>query len=130
VTWDLRRGLVKLAPIAAWTDTDVEAYAADHPDLIGNPLPQLATARWGVEPCTRRVGTDQDPGRSLGRAGQDRVRTAPVTGTGARAVTAEPPSRKPPPRRGQSSRTRRVRSSLALFPSSSVTVNVIWKLPA
>src|SRR5919107_31832 len=41
VRWDDKRGLLKLAPIAAWTEDDVEAYLAAHPDVLTNPLQQL-----------------------------------------------------------------------------------------
>jgi phosphoadenosine phosphosulfate reductase len=70
VGWDERRGLLKLAPIAAWTDEDVEAYAAAHPDLITNPLLQIGYRSVGCAPCTRAVSLDEDPraGRWAGLA--------------------------------------------------------------
>jgi phosphoadenosine phosphosulfate reductase len=59
VGWDARRGLLKLSPIATWTDEDVEAYTATHPDLITNPLLQLGYRSVGCGPCTRAVGPDE-----------------------------------------------------------------------
>src|SRR5512143_1911671 len=40
VAWDAKRGVLKLAPIANWTDQDVDAYLAEHPDVLVNPLLQ------------------------------------------------------------------------------------------
>lgn len=60
VGWDARRGLLKLSPIATWTDDDVEAYGAAHPDLITNPLLQLGYRSIGCGPCTRAVGPDEE----------------------------------------------------------------------
>ena len=37
VTYDEKFGLVKLNPIAAWSDDDMEAYIAEH-DILVNPL--------------------------------------------------------------------------------------------
>ncbi len=54
VEWDERRGLVKVNPIAAWTQDDVEAYIAQHGILI-NPLLQDGYGSIGCQPCTRRV---------------------------------------------------------------------------
>jgi phosphoadenosine phosphosulfate reductase len=60
VRWDTRRGLLKLAPIAGWTDDDVEAYAAEHPDVILNPLLQEGYRSIGCAPCTRAVAEGED----------------------------------------------------------------------
>jgi len=70
VSWDARRGLLKLAPIAAWTDEDVEQYAAQHPDLLVNPLLQAGYRSIGCWPCTRAVapGDDARAGRWAGLA--------------------------------------------------------------
>lgn len=70
VRWDARRQLVKVAPIAAWRDADVEAYLDEHPDVIGNPLTQEGYRSIGCEPCTRAVrpGEDARAGRWAGRA--------------------------------------------------------------
>lgn len=55
VRWDARRELLKLAPIAAWTDDDIEAYVAEHPEVILNPLLQEGYRSIGCAPCTRAV---------------------------------------------------------------------------
>ncbi|HET9653758.1 MAG TPA: phosphoadenylyl-sulfate reductase [Kineosporiaceae bacterium] len=70
VRWDAGRGLLKLAPIAAWTDDDVEAYLAEHPDVILNPLLQEGYRSIGCAPCTRAVaeGEDARAGRWSGLA--------------------------------------------------------------
>jgi len=70
VGWDAKRGLLKLAPIAAWTEDDVEAYLEAHPDVLSNPLLQLGYRSIGCAPCTRAVqpGEDARAGRWAGRA--------------------------------------------------------------
>ncbi len=60
VRWDAKRGLLKLAPIAAWTDDDIEAYLAEHPDVIVNPLLQEGYRSIGCAPCTRAVAAGED----------------------------------------------------------------------
>ena len=69
VGWDERRGLVKLAPLAGWTEDDVEAYLDAHPDVVVNPLLQLGYRSVGCAPCTRAVGPGEDAraGRWAGR---------------------------------------------------------------
>jgi phosphoadenosine phosphosulfate reductase len=59
-----RRGLVKVNPVANWTDLDVEGYIADH-DVPVNPLVQKGYPSIGCWPCTRPV----KPGEH-GRAGR------------------------------------------------------------
>jgi phosphoadenosine phosphosulfate reductase len=54
VEWDGRRQLVKLNPIAAWTQEDVDAYIAEH-GLLVNPLLSDGYPSIGCRPCTRRV---------------------------------------------------------------------------
>lgn len=70
VRWDVERGLLKLAPIAAWTGDDIEAYVAEHPDIILNPLLQEGYRSIGCAPCTRAVaeGEDARAGRWSGLA--------------------------------------------------------------
>ena len=58
--------LLKLAPIAAWTDDDVEAYVAEHPDVILNPLLQEGYRSIGCAPCTRAVPRARTPGPAAG----------------------------------------------------------------
>ena len=54
VGWDERRGMVKLNPLAAWTDEDVERYVAEHGVFL-NPLRQEGYASIGCAPCTRAI---------------------------------------------------------------------------
>ncbi|MET0741548.1 MAG: phosphoadenylyl-sulfate reductase [Candidatus Nanopelagicales bacterium] len=69
VQWDAKRDKVKLNPIAAWTQADVDAYVEEH-DVFLNPLRQLGYASIGCAPCTRAVQPGEDPraGRWAGRA--------------------------------------------------------------
>ena len=68
VGWDGRRGLVKLNPIAAWTDADVDRYVEEQGVFL-NPLRQEGYASIGCAPCTRPVaaGEDARAGRWAGR---------------------------------------------------------------
>ena len=63
------RGLVKVNPIATWTDEDVAGYIADH-DVIVNPLIGQGYPSIGCWPCTRAVqpGEDVRAGRWSGTA--------------------------------------------------------------
>jgi phosphoadenosine phosphosulfate reductase len=63
------RGLVKINPIAAWTDLDVESYIAEH-DVPVNPLLNQGYPSIGCMPCTQPVAPGDDPraGRWAGRA--------------------------------------------------------------
>ncbi len=63
------RGLVKINPIAAWTDLDVEAYIAEH-DVPYNPLLDQGYPSIGCMPCTSPVAPGDDPrtGRWAGRS--------------------------------------------------------------
>lgn len=54
------RGLVKVNPIALWTDDDVEAYIAEH-DIIVNPLTRQGYPSIGCMPCTTPVAPGEDP---------------------------------------------------------------------
>jgi phosphoadenosine phosphosulfate reductase len=64
VEWDARRSMVKLNPIAAWTQHDVDSYIAEHGVLV-NPLLFDGYGSIGCGPCTRRI----KPGENL-RAGR------------------------------------------------------------
>ena len=68
VSRDLR-GLVKINPIATWTDQDVEEYIATH-DIIVNPLTLQGYPSIGCMPCTTPVapGEDARAGRWRGTA--------------------------------------------------------------
>jgi len=68
VSWDLRRRIVKVAPLARWGDADVAAYVDAH-NLMVNPLLEDGYVSIGCAPCTVRPA-DDDPrsGRWAGRA--------------------------------------------------------------
>jgi phosphoadenosine phosphosulfate reductase len=70
VRWDAKRELLKLAPIANWTDEDVDAYLQTYPEVLSNPLLQAGYRSIGCAPCTRAVlaGEDSRAGRWAGRA--------------------------------------------------------------
>ncbi len=59
ISFDLRRRRVKISPLAAWTDADVEAYIAEH-DVIVNPLIAQGYPSIGCAPCTRKVAPGED----------------------------------------------------------------------
>lgn len=59
VSRDLR-GLVKINPIATWSDLDVEDYIARH-DIIVNPLTGQGFPSIGCMPCTTPVTPGEDP---------------------------------------------------------------------
>ncbi|MGI8679162.1 MAG: phosphoadenylyl-sulfate reductase [Jatrophihabitans sp.] len=67
VEWDDGRGMVKLNPIAAWTQDDVDTYIADNGILV-NPLLFDGFGSVGCAPCTRRIqpGEDARAGRWAG----------------------------------------------------------------
>jgi phosphoadenosine phosphosulfate reductase len=54
VSYDVGRGLVKVNPIATWTDQDVAGYIHDH-ELPVHPLADRGYASIGCWPCTRPV---------------------------------------------------------------------------
>jgi phosphoadenosine phosphosulfate reductase len=62
------RGLIKVNPIATWTDEDVRGYVADH-DVIVNPLLLDGYTSIGCMPCTQKPTDPSDPrsGRWVGR---------------------------------------------------------------
>ncbi|HEV2087724.1 MAG TPA: phosphoadenylyl-sulfate reductase [Cryptosporangiaceae bacterium] len=59
VAVDARRGLVKVNPLAAWTQADVDAYVAER-GVIVNPLSERGYASIGCSPCTRPVRRGED----------------------------------------------------------------------
>ena len=68
VSWDPKRNLVKIAPIARWSDSDVADYIEQH-GLMVNPLLDDGYTSVGCEPCTSRVvGDDPRGGRWAGLA--------------------------------------------------------------
>jgi phosphoadenosine phosphosulfate reductase len=68
VDWDAKRGMVKVNPIAAWNQDDVDSYIALH-QIPVNPLFELGYGSIGCAPCTRPVapGEDARAGRWAGR---------------------------------------------------------------
>jgi phosphoadenosine phosphosulfate reductase len=65
------RGLVKINPIATWSDLDVEGYVADH-DVPVNPLKEQGYLSIGCMPCTQ-LPTDPDDPRSGRWVGIDKT---------------------------------------------------------
>jgi phosphoadenosine phosphosulfate reductase len=68
VDWDAKRGMVKVNPIAAWTQGHVDAYIERHQVPV-NPLFELGYGSIGCAPCTRPVapGEDARAGRWAGK---------------------------------------------------------------
>jgi phosphoadenosine phosphosulfate reductase len=69
VSWDKRRGKVKIAPLARWTQAEVEAYI-ERNGILTNPLLYDGYPSIGCRPCTRQVleGEDARAGRWSGSA--------------------------------------------------------------
>ena len=57
---DVGRGIVKVNPLASWTDADVAAYKAEH-ELLEHPLVAQGYPSIGCWPCTREVAPGEDP---------------------------------------------------------------------
>ena len=71
VGWDDTRRMVKINPIAGWTQKDVERFASEEQVFL-NPLRQSGYASIGCAPCTRPVAEGEDP-RAGRWSGQDKV---------------------------------------------------------
>ena len=69
ISWDKAFGLVKINPIAAWTDDDMQAYI-DANDVLVNPLVFEGYPSIGCAPCTAKPveGADPRSGRWAGLA--------------------------------------------------------------
>lgn len=69
VSWDANRNLLKVNPLAAFTDADMTTYETIH-DLPRNPLTDRGYPSIGCWPCTRPVapGEDKRAGRWAGQA--------------------------------------------------------------
>ncbi len=65
------RGLVKINPIAMWSDDDVAGYIADN-DIVVNPLIGRGYLSIGCMPCTQPALDPDDP-RSGRWAGRDKT---------------------------------------------------------
>ena len=63
------RGLIKVNPIATWSDLDVQGYIEQH-DILVNPLIEQGYPSIGCQPCTQKPTDPDDPrsGRWAGRA--------------------------------------------------------------
>ncbi len=69
VEWDQKRSMVKVNPIATWSQAKTEAYMAENGVLV-NPLADAGYPSIGCRPCTRAVAPGEDPrsGRWSGRS--------------------------------------------------------------
>jgi phosphoadenosine phosphosulfate reductase len=67
IEWDEQRSMVKINPIAAWTQDEVDRYIVDNGILV-NPLLSDGYGSIGCWPCTRRLkpGEDARAGRWSG----------------------------------------------------------------
>ena len=68
VDFDAKRGMVKVNPLAYWSQDDVDRYVIEHQVPV-NPLAEIGYASIGCAPCTRPVAPGEDPraGRWAGR---------------------------------------------------------------
>lgn len=71
VSWDIGRGLVKINPLASWTDADVAGYISDR-DLPVHPLADRGYSSISCWPCTRPV-TDGEDTRAGRWSGTDKI---------------------------------------------------------
>jgi phosphoadenosine phosphosulfate reductase len=69
IGYDAKRDMVKISPLAAWTQDDLDAYIADN-GVLTNPLFLEGYTSIGCEPCTRKPLPGEDPraGRWAGNA--------------------------------------------------------------
>ncbi|MBF6268031.1 phosphoadenylyl-sulfate reductase [Nocardia farcinica] len=69
ISFDEAFGLVKINPIAPWSDEDMDSYIAAHGILV-NPLVEEGYPSIGCAPCTRKPEPGSDPrsGRWAGLA--------------------------------------------------------------
>jgi phosphoadenosine phosphosulfate reductase len=69
VTWDEGNQMVKINPIAAWSDEQFNDFIAEH-GILENPLVAAGYPSIGCAPCTAKPlpGTDPRSGRWAGRA--------------------------------------------------------------
>jgi phosphoadenosine phosphosulfate reductase len=71
ISWDKAFGLVKINPIAAWSDEDMQNYI-DANDVLVNPLVFEGYPSIGCSPCTAKPAEGADP-RSGRWAGQSKT---------------------------------------------------------
>ncbi|OLT96858.1 phosphoadenylyl-sulfate reductase [Mycobacterium syngnathidarum] len=69
ISWDAAFGLVKINPIAAWSDDEMQAYIEAN-DILVNPLVYDGYPSIGCAPCTTKPAEGADPrsGRWAGQA--------------------------------------------------------------
>jgi len=69
VGYDAKRDMVKISPLAAWTQAELDDYIADN-GVLTNPLFMEGYTSIGCEPCTRKPLPGEDPrsGRWAGNA--------------------------------------------------------------
>jgi phosphoadenosine phosphosulfate reductase len=60
IGWDARRELIKVNPVARWSDLDVAAYSAEH-ELVAHPLAAAGFTSIGCQPTTRPVAPGAHP---------------------------------------------------------------------
>ena len=60
ISWDKAFGLVKINPLAAWTDEEIQAYI-DGNDVLVNPLVFEGYPSIGCAPCTAKPAEGADP---------------------------------------------------------------------
>ena len=70
--------MLKINPLAAWTQDDVDAYVA-RTRSRSTRWSSSASPRSAARPCTRAVAPGEDPAPAAGPAAQDRVRHPPLT---------------------------------------------------
>jgi phosphoadenosine phosphosulfate reductase len=71
VSWDEQRQMVKVNPLATWSDADIAQYEVDH-QLLVHPLLSQGYRSIGCAPTTRPVAEGEDP-RAGRWAGTDKV---------------------------------------------------------
>lgn len=60
VSFDERRGVIKIAPLLHWSDIQLLRYTLEN-DVPVNPLMYEGYPSIGCAPCTHPVGSDEDP---------------------------------------------------------------------
>jgi phosphoadenosine phosphosulfate reductase len=71
ISWDKAFGLVKINPLAEWSDEDMQDYI-DANDVLVNPLVFEGYPSIGCAPCTAKPAEGADP-RSGRWAGQSKT---------------------------------------------------------
>jgi phosphoadenosine phosphosulfate reductase len=68
ISWDRNYGLIKINPIAAWSDEQFDEYVIEH-DILVNPLVSAGYPSIGCAPCTAKPlpGADARSGRWAGQ---------------------------------------------------------------